>query len=79
MAAEFEGYLSAFSEERLPNGRRRVDCYGYLPERKILKGIGGVEVAVPSALSTAGWRDFRTSTRSGRISEPGAGEAIGLL
>ena len=41
VAAEFEVYLSAFSEEWLPDGRRRVVRNGYLPAREILTGIGG--------------------------------------
>ncbi len=49
VAAEFEVYLSVFSEERLPDGRRQVVRNGYLPAREILTGIGGVEVAVPKA------------------------------
>ena len=54
VAAEFEVYLSAFSEERLPDGRRRVVRNGYLPAREILTGIGGVEVSVPKARGRSG-------------------------
>ena len=54
VAAEFEEYLSAFSEERLPDGRHRVVRNGYLPEREILTGIGAVEVAVPKARGRSG-------------------------
>ena len=54
VAAEFEEYLSAFSEERLPDGRRRVVRNGSHPERKILTGIGALEVKVPKARSRSG-------------------------
>ena len=54
VAAEFEVYLSAFSEERLPDGRRRVVRNGYLPAREILTGIGGGEVSVPKARGRSG-------------------------
>ena len=57
VSAEFEEYLSAFSEERLPDGRRRVVRNGYLPERQILTGIGAVEVAVPKARGRSGELD----------------------
>ncbi|MYA36257.1 MAG: IS256 family transposase [Gammaproteobacteria bacterium] len=54
VAAEFEEYLSAFGEERLPDGRRRVVRNGSHPERKILTGIGAVEVKAPKARSRSG-------------------------
>ena len=54
VAAEFEAYLSAFDGELLPDGRRRVVRNGYLPERKILTGIGAVGVSVPKSRSRSG-------------------------
>ena len=40
VSAEFEEYLSAFVQEKLPDGRQRVVRNGHLPERKILTGLG---------------------------------------
>ncbi len=54
MSAEFGEYLSAFEEEKLPDGRRRVVRNGHLPERQILTGIGAVDVRVPKARSRSG-------------------------
>ena len=52
--AEFEEHLSAFGHEKLPDGRQRVVRNGRLPERKILTGLGEVEVRVPKARSRSG-------------------------
>ena len=52
--AEFEEYLSAFREELLPDGRRRVVRNGHQPARRILTGIGAVEVSVPKSRSRSG-------------------------
>ena len=46
VSAEFEEYLSAFMNEKLPDGRQRVVRNGHLPERKILTGMGVVDVRV---------------------------------
>ena len=54
VSAEFGGYLSAFEEEKLPDGRRRMVRNGHLPERQILTGIGAVDVRVPKARSRSG-------------------------
>ena len=51
--AEFEEHLSAFGHEKLPDGRQRVVRNGRLPERKILTGLGEVDVRVPKARSRA--------------------------
>ena len=48
VSAEFEEYLSAFVQEQLSDGRQRVVRNGHLPERKILTGLGEVEVRVPT-------------------------------
>ena len=62
VSAEFEEYLSAFVEEKLPDGRQRVVRNGHLPERKILTGLGEVDVRVPKARSRSGpTRPFRSS------------------
>ena len=62
VSAEFEEYLSAFEEEKFPDGRRRVVRNGHLPERRILTGIGAVEVRVPKACSRSGATEpFRSS------------------
>ena len=55
VSAEFEEYLSAFVQEKLPDGRQRVVRNGHLPERKILTGLGEVDVravARKSAMTT---------------------------
>ena len=39
--AEFEDYLAAFDDQKLPDGRQRVVRNGHLPERYVLTGIGG--------------------------------------
>ena len=52
--AEFEEHLSAFGHEKLPDGRQRVVRNGRLPERKILTGLGEVDVRVPKARSRSG-------------------------
>ena len=54
VSAEFGEYLSAFEEEKLPDGRRRMVRNGHLPERQILTGIGAVDVRVPKARSRSG-------------------------
>ena len=54
VSAEFEEHLSAFGEERLPDGRLRVVRNGHLPERRVLTGVGAVEVRVPKARSRSG-------------------------
>ena len=60
--AEFEEYLSSFGHEKLPDGRQRVVRNGRLPERKILTGLGEVEVQVPKARSRPGSPEpFRSS------------------
>ena len=62
VTAEFEEYLSAFVQEQVPDGRQRVVRNGHLPERKILTGLGEVEVRVPKARSRAGSPEpFRSS------------------
>ena len=53
MSAEFGEYLSAFEEEKLPDGRRRMVRNGHLPERQILTGIGAVDVRVPKGAQRA--------------------------
>ena len=60
--AEFEENLSAFGHEKLPDGRQRVVRNGHLPERKILTGLGEVDVRVPKARSRSGSPEpFRSS------------------
>ena len=62
VTAEFEEYLSAFVQEKLPDGRQRVVRDGHLPERKILTGLGEVEVRVPRSRSRSGSPEpFRSS------------------
>ena len=54
VSAEFEEYLSGFVQEKLPDDRRRVVRNGHLPERKVLTGLGEVDVRVPNARSRSG-------------------------
>ena len=62
VTAEFEEYLSAFVQEKLPDGRQRVVRSGHLPERKLLTGLGEVDVRVPKARSRSGSPEpFRSS------------------
>ena len=62
VSAEFEEYLSAMVHENLPDGRQPVVRNGHLPERKVLTGVGEVEVRVPKARSRSGSPErFRSS------------------
>ncbi len=44
---EVETVIESYKELRLPDGRQRVTRNGYLPERTIQTGVGGVEVKAP--------------------------------
>ena len=62
VSAEFEEYLAGFVHEKLPDGRQRVVRNGHLPERKVLTGVGEVDVRVPKARSRSGSPEpFRSS------------------
>ena len=62
VSAKFEEYLSAFMDEKLPDGRQRVVRNRHLPVRRILTGLGEVEVRVPKAHSGSGSPErFRSS------------------
>ena len=62
VSAEFEEYLSAFGHEKLPDGRQRVVRNGHLPERKMLTGLGEVDMRVSKARSRSGAPEpFRSS------------------
>ena len=54
VSAELEVYLSALIDEKLSDGRQLVVRNGHLPERKILTGLGEVDVRVPKARSRSG-------------------------
>ena len=45
--AEFSSFLEHYKNERLEDGRKRVVRHGYLPERKVVTGIGPIPVKVP--------------------------------
>ena len=45
--AELDALMSAFSGERLEDGRARLVRHGHLPEREVMTGIGPVPVKVP--------------------------------
>ncbi len=45
--AEVGSFLAAYQQERDEAGRQRLVRNGYLPEREIQTGLGGVPVKVP--------------------------------
>jgi transposase-like protein len=45
--AEVESFLRDYEELRDAQGRQRVVRNGYLPEREIQTGLGGIKVRVP--------------------------------
>ncbi|MFQ5930240.1 MAG: transposase, partial [Acidobacteriota bacterium] len=45
--AEVESFLEEYQELRDKHGRRRVVRNGYLPEREVQTGLGGIKVRVP--------------------------------
>lgn len=45
--AELEDLLEVYQEERDQEGRQRLVRNGYLPERKIQTGIGGIAIRIP--------------------------------
>ena len=51
VGAEFEEFLSGYSDQRVDDGRRVVVRNGFHPEREILTGLGAVAVRVPKARS----------------------------
>ena len=60
--AEFEQYMVSFTPGKLPDGRQRAVRNGHLPKRKILSGLGEVDVRVPKARSRWGSpKPFRSS------------------
>ena len=62
VSAELEEYLAAFVDEKLLDGRQRVVRNGHFPERKILTGVGEVDVRVPKVRSRSGSPEpFRSS------------------
>lgn len=44
---EVKGFIESYASQKIANGYRRVVRNGYLPEREIQTGIGGVSVKVP--------------------------------
>jgi putative transposase len=45
--AEFASFLQSHKHEELEGGRKRIVRHGYLPERKVITGIGAIPVKVP--------------------------------
>ena len=45
--AELASFLQSHEHEELEDGRKRVVRHGYLPERKVITGIGAIPVKVP--------------------------------
>ena len=52
--AELAGFLEAYADQRLEDGRRAVVRNGYLPERRVQTGIGDVTVRVPKVRDRSG-------------------------
>ena len=47
--AEVESFIEEYQELHHEQGRQRVVRNGYLPEREVQTGIGGIKVRVPRA------------------------------
>jgi hypothetical protein len=45
--AELAALMTAFSAEKLDDGRARLVRHGHVPEREVMTGIGPVPVKVP--------------------------------
>jgi len=58
--AEVESFLAEYREERTEDGRRRMVRNGYMREREIQTGIGGVPVNVPRVRDRSGELQFRS-------------------
>ncbi len=58
--AEVEGFLAQYRGEKTASGHRRLVRNGYLPEREIQTGIGGVPVKVPRVRDRVGGLQFRS-------------------
>jgi transposase-like protein len=52
--AELAGFLDAYADHRLKDGRRAVVRNGYLPERTVQTGISEVAVRVPKVRDRGG-------------------------
>ena len=62
--AEVESFLADYRQERDEQGRQRVVRNGYLPEREIQTGLGGVPVKVPRVRDRAGSKEGALQFRS---------------
>lgn len=60
LEAEVAILLAEYRDETTEDGRRRLVRSGYLPEREIQTGIGGVRVKVPRVRDRAGELVFRS-------------------
>jgi len=60
LEAEVASLLSEYRDETTEGGRRRLVRSGYLPEREIQTGIGGVPVKVPRVRDREGELVFRS-------------------
>ena len=58
--AEVESFLAEYRGEQTPDGRRRMVRNGYMREREIQTGIGGVPVKVPRVRDRSGDLVFRS-------------------
>jgi len=62
--AELATLMSAFSGERLMDGRARLVRHGHLPEREVMTGIGPIPVKVPRVRDRGHGEDKITFTPS---------------
>lgn len=59
--AELEGFLADYADDTDEQGRRAVVRNGYQPERKLLTGLGEVDIQLPKTRDRAGQgRHFRS-------------------
>lgn len=61
LEVEIEAVIESYKDLRLPDGRQRVTRNGYLPDRTIQTGVGGVRVTAPRV------RDRAEKTEENRI------------
>ncbi len=59
--AEVESFLVEYQDQRTAVGHRRLVRNGYMPEREIQTGIGGISVKVPRVRDRQGELHFRSN------------------
>lgn len=61
--AEVESFIEKYQELRDEQGRQRVVRNGYLPERQIQTGLGGIKVRVPRTRDRSAEKRWRRLQR----------------